>query len=186
MAGDCELVGRRLSRDPYTERGLTARDRGRARQLHLRAHDGGGVPGRTAVRRCRHEHRLRGDAERRRTWASGLLPGLTIASRPAGPNARASDPVVAYDGAHGVWLISTLALDGRTTRLTINRSSDGSTWGDALVAAEERSAQGIAFDKNWVACDNTPASPFYGRCYLMFTHSSDHDMLAVSTRTTAG
>ena len=42
----------------------------------------------------------------------------------------------------------------RTTRLTINRSPDGSTWSNALVAAEERAPQGISFDKNWIACDN--------------------------------
>ena len=48
------------------------------------------------------------------------------------------------------------------------------------------SSQGIAFDKNWVACDNTPSSPFYGRCYLVYTHSADRDMLAVSLSDDSG
>jgi len=42
----------------------------------------------------------------------GTLPGLTVYSKPAGPNERASDTSVAYDSIHGVWLINTLALSG--------------------------------------------------------------------------
>ena len=114
------------------------------------------------------------------SWRSGLLPGLTVASRPAGVNARASDPVVAYDAAHSTWLISTLALAGTTTQLAISRSTDGFTWGTALAALEERVEDGIAFDKNWLACDNTTTSALFGRCYLVYTHSADRDMLAVS------
>ncbi len=93
---------------------------------------------------------------------------------------------MAYDAAHRVWLISTLALAGTTTRLAINRSTDGATWSNALVAAEETLPQGIAFDKNWLTCDNTPTSPYFGRCYLAFTHASDEDVLAVSTSNDGG
>jgi hypothetical protein len=180
VAGDCELVGRRLSRDPYTNPDA---------QHETQVEPDSFTFGRTTVATFQVGRRFDGAAtnvgyavttDDGRTWTSGLLPGLTIASRPAGPNARASDPVVAYDRAHGVWLISTLAFDGRTTRLAINRSADGSTWDGALVAAEELTKQGIAFDKNWIACDNTPSSAFYGRCYLTYTHSSDTDMLAVT------
>src|SRR5262249_3725094 len=116
------------------------------------------------------------------TWRSGLLPGLTEESVPAGVNERASDPAVAYDARHGTWLIATLALGGGVTRLAISRSADGSTWSTASNAAEESGAggeEGIAFDKEWVACDNTSTSPFYGRCYLVYTHSLAEDMLAV-------
>ena len=180
VAGDCELVGRRLSRDPYT-----ASDA----QHETEVEPDSFTFGRTTVATFQVGRRFDGAATNigyavtkndARTWAGGLLPGLTIASRPAGPNSRASDPVVAYDAANGVWLISTLALDGRTTRLTINRSADGATWSNALVAAAEVAPEGVAFDKNWIACDNTPTSPFYGRCYLTYTHSSDDDMLAVT------
>jgi RTX calcium-binding nonapeptide repeat (4 copies)/BNR repeat-like domain len=181
VAGDCELVGRRLSRDPYTNADS---------QHETEVEPDSFTFGSTTVATFQVGRRFDGAATNigyavtandGRTWTSGLLPGLTIASRPAGPNARASDPVVAYDSAHGVWLISTLALEGRTTRLAINRSTDGgSTWDDARVAAEEAAPQGIAFDKNWIACDNTPGSVFYGRCYLAYTHSSDADMLAVT------
>ena len=113
------------------------------------------------------------------TWRSGLLPGLTDASVPAGVNERASDPVVAFDARHGAWLISSLALGDGVTRLAINRSPDGATWSGAVNAAEETGAggdEGVAFDKNWIACDNTASSPFYGRCYLVYTHSDASDM----------
>src|SRR5262249_33549734 len=42
-------------------------------------------------------------------WTSGLLPGITKWSG-SGPYDRVSDPAVAYDAAHGVWLISSLAI----------------------------------------------------------------------------
>ena len=40
-------------------------------------------------------------------WKHGFLPGLTVAE--GGPYDRASDPTVAYDANHRVWLISSLA-----------------------------------------------------------------------------
>jgi len=180
VASDCELVGRRLSRDPYSNDGA---------QHETEVEPDSFTFGRTTVATFQVGRRFDGAATNvgfavttndGASWRSGLLPGLTVASRPAGVNARASDPVVAYDAAHSTWLISTLAPAGTTTRLAINRSPDGFTWGSALTALEERVAQGIAFDKNWLACDNTSSSPFFGRCYLVYTHSADRDMLAVS------
>ena len=180
VASDCELVGRRLSRDPYRSDGA---------QHETEVEPDSFTFGRTTVATFQVGRRFDGAATNvgfavttndGATWRSGLLPGLTVASRPAGVNARASDPVVAYDAAHATWLISTLALAGTTTRLEINRSPDGFTWGSALTALEERAAQGVAFDKNWLACDNTSSSPFFGRCYLVYTHSADRDMLAVA------
>ncbi|MGH3066326.1 MAG: exo-alpha-sialidase [Gaiellaceae bacterium] len=187
VAGDCELVGRRLSRDPYTNQDS---------QHETEVEPDSYTFGRTTVATFQVGRRFDGAAtnigyavttDDARTWTSGLLPGLTTASVPPGPHSRASDPVVAYDAKNSVWLISTLALDGRTTRLAINRSTDGGRrWDSALVAAEEVVAQGIAFDKNWIACDNGPASAFYGRCYLAYTHSSDDDMLAVTYSSDSG
>jgi RTX calcium-binding nonapeptide repeat (4 copies) len=180
VARDCEVVGRRLSRDPY---------RSTDAQHETEVEPDSFTFGRTTVATFQVDRRVDGaatnvgyavTADDGATWRSGLLPGLTVASIPAGPNQRASDPVVAFDAAHKTWLISTLALAGATSRLTINRSSDGSSWGTALAALEEQVAEGIAFDKNWVGCDNTTTSPHFGRCYLVFTHSSARDMLAVS------
>jgi hypothetical protein len=183
---DCELVGRRISRDPY--RNVDA-------QHETEVEPDSFTVGRTTVATFQVGRRMDGAATNvgwavttndGASWRSGLLPGLTTASHPPGPNARASDPVVAYDAAHSTWLISTLALESTTTRLAINRSPDGATWGNAIAALEERAGEGIAFDKNWLGCDNTPTSPFYGRCYLVYTHSGDRDMLAVSWSTDGG
>jgi hypothetical protein len=177
---DCELVGRRVSRDPYRDDGA---------QHETEAEPDSFTFGRTTVTTFQVGRRFEGGAtnvgyavttDDGATWRSGLLPGLTSASVPPGPSARASDPVVAYDAAHATWLISTLALAGSTTRLPISRSPDGSSWSAPVVAAEQSVTNGIAFDKNWIACDNTAASPFYGRCYLVYTHSADRDMLAVT------
>src|SRR5439155_24982167 len=68
------------------------------------------------------------------TWQTGLLP-LTIfggqATSGAGPLTRASDPSVAYDARHGVWLINSLGLSGgaNVPGILLNRSADGLTWG---------------------------------------------------------
>ena len=179
IARDCELVGRRLSRDPYTNP---------ESQHETEAEPDSFTFGTTTVSVFQVGRRVDGGAtnvgyavstDDGRTWRSGLLPGLTTASVPSGPFDRASDPVVAYDEAHATWLASTLGIRGGTTALTVNRSPDGSSWDGALIAAEESAAQGITFDKNWIACDNGRSSPFFGRCYLVYTHSSDDDMLEV-------
>jgi len=103
-----------------------------------------------------------------RTWREGVLPGLTVNTTPPGPSARASDPVVAWDAAHGVWLANTLALAPDATRLTIQRSADGLSWSGPVDAALAQSAN-LAYDKNWLTCDNGAASQFRGRCYLAYT-----------------
>jgi hypothetical protein len=40
------------------------------------------------------------------TWHHGFMPGITAQSNPPGPYLRVSDPSVAYDPKHGVWLAS--------------------------------------------------------------------------------
>jgi hypothetical protein len=186
VARDCELVGRRLSRDPYDDADA---------QHETEAEPDSFTFGRTTVATFQVGRRFSGAATNigyavstndGATWRNGLLPGLTVASQPAGVHARASDPVVAYDARHATWLISTLALENTVTRLAINRSPDGAVWSNALTALEESVAEGIAFDKNWLGCDNSASSPFYGRCYLVYTHSADRDMLAVSSSDDGG
>jgi len=100
------------------------------------------------------------------SWTAQQLPGITVYSSPAGPYARVSDPSVAYDARHNVWMVSSLALDASVSGVAVivSRSlNGGATWMNpnnvAVVAA------GQDFDKNWTVCDNTPTSPFYGSCY---------------------
>jgi hypothetical protein len=106
-----------------------------------------------------------------RTWTSGILPGVTAAATPPGPAPRASDPAVAYDAAHGQWLISTLIIGSDFTALGISRSSDGVTWSAPVLAANV-SVAALSYDKEWVSCDNTSTSRFYGSCYLVYSELS--------------
>jgi hypothetical protein len=175
---DCEVVGRRIHRDRHVNPESQHESEVEPDSLTV---------GATTVAVFQVGRRREGGAasigfstskDGGRTWREGLLPGLTAATRPPGPSARASDPVVAYDAAHGVWLANSLALAPGTTRLTIHRSGDGLRWNgpvDAAVAAGEN----LAYDKNWLTCDNGSASPFRGRCYLAYTLLGRNDQLAV-------
>jgi hypothetical protein len=102
-------------------------------------------------------------ADRGLTWARGLLPDSGAA--------RVSDPVVARDLAHGLWIASVLAIFPSETRLLTYSSPDGVTWNAPVAAATATPPPGetIAFDKGWITCDNGPASPHQGACYLAYT-----------------
>lgn len=43
-----------------------------------------------------------------------------------------------------------------------------------------------SFDKNWIVCDNTPASPFYGNCYTSWDDFGAGDRLLMSTSSDGG
>ena len=101
------------------------------------------------------------------TWTSGLLPGVTDSSPRPGPADRASDPVIAYDATHGQWLAATLVIAEGGYHFYVNRSSNGVTWSAPIDAVSDREGD---LDKEWIACDNSPASPFRGNCYLSFFH----------------
>src|SRR4249919_685906 len=185
VASDCELVSRRLSRDPYTD--ATGQHETEVEPDSL-------TVGRTTVVAFQVGRRFDGAANNvgfavsnddGRTWRNGLLPGLTGASIPAGTNVRATDPAVAYDARTGSWLIGTLAL-GPVTRLTVSRSSDGLTWSSPVTAIEDTTSADVAFDKNWLICDNGAVSRFRGRCYLMYTDTLRGDSLASLTSSDGG
>ena len=167
VARDCEVVSRRLSDDPYRDPDSQHRTAVEPDSFAF---------GSTIVTTYQVGRFFDGGAssigfsastDGGRTWASGQLPALTVRSRPAGRFERASDPVVAYDAAHGVWLIASLAFSP-TTELLISRSSNGLSW-SAPVTASSSTATSLAYDKEWITCDNWPTSPFRGRCYLSFT-----------------
>jgi RTX calcium-binding nonapeptide repeat (4 copies) len=167
VAADCEVVSRQISRDTTTAAGA---------QHQTQVEPDVEAFGQTLVAVFQNGRYLDGGAadigfatssDGGRTWRGGTLPSLAEASRPAGTAARATDPVVAYDAAHGVWLASTLLI-GNTTRLGISRSPDGLTWSPPVDAAAAMLG-GLAYDKQWLACDNGAASPFRGRCYLAYS-----------------
>jgi len=95
------------------------------------------------------------------TWTNGFLPGIT--TNAGGPYLQASDPVVAFDAQDNVWLISSLGLTATGADVLTSRSTNGGlTWGNPIVTATGD------LDKNWIVCDNTASSPFFGNCYTQY------------------
>jgi hypothetical protein len=106
-------------------------------------------------------------ADRGASWTHGFLPGTTAFATPPGPYDRISDPSVAYDPKHNVWMIAGLALRNiGANDITISRSTNGGTaWQDPVVAA---AGDAGSYDKEWVTCDTTQSSPFFGNCYIQW------------------
>jgi hypothetical protein len=103
------------------------------------------------------------------SWTSGVLPGITGFTNPPGPYARISDPSVAFDARHDVWIISSLALNASVSGAAVlaSRSTNGGlSWNNPVNIAVAGARQD--FDKNWTMCDNTSTSPFYGSCYTQW------------------
>jgi hypothetical protein len=149
---DCETVSRQLSRDEGTD--FEA-------QHETQVEPDSFSYGRTIVTVFQSGRFTNGGAERigfstsrnaGRTWRPGRLPGSFE---------RVSDPVVAYDAAHRWWIAASLASE---ESVAVNRSRDGIRWRAPL----EVRGSGQEYDKEWLACDNWPASPFRGRCYLSY------------------
>lgn len=120
-----------------------------------------------------------------RHWREGLLPNLTTAS--GGTLDRASDPWVAFGSGHAVYCAG-LAFDDADALggIYVSASRDGGeTWADP-VQVHAQSVDAID-DKDAVAVDNNPHSPYFGRVYvgwdispsfgagqtLVMAHSSD-------------
>ena len=119
-----------------------------------------------------------------RTWAHGTLPGTTVYE--GGPWARISDPAIAYDPLHNVWIASGLAIDAgaRGAGVTVSRSTDGGlTWQNPINVALSAST---FFDKEWIACDTWATSPHYGNCYVEWDDAGLGDELMMSTSTDGG
>jgi hypothetical protein len=121
-----------------------------------------------------------------RTWVTGGLPGTTPNATPSGPWPRISDPSVAYDPEHNVWLALGLGIDatGSGHILLVNRSTDGGvTWTNPVNAGE---AAGTFWDKTWITCDTWSGSPHYGNCYIEFDDNSLGNAMRMVTSTNGG
>jgi hypothetical protein len=116
-------------------------------------------------------------------WVHGFLPD-TVSSH--GPYARMSDPAVAYDRKHRTWLISGLTVSAQVigTGVVVNRSTDALHWSKPVTVFAVPT-NGFA-DKDWITCDNTPASPHYGNCYAQFDLPSAGDLLEMSVSSDGG
>jgi len=116
------------------------------------------------------------------TWTKGFLPGITTAG--GGSYARVSDASVAYDAKHNVWLISSIPITAAVgvPAVFTSRSTDGGlTWSNPVTTAT-----GSSLDKNWIVCDNTSTSAFYGHCYTEYDNNGDGDRIKMTTSSDGG
>lgn len=121
------------------------------------------------------------------TWTNGFLPSTTVYATPAGPWARVSDPTVAYDPQRNVWMIATLAINANVTgkAVLVNRSTDGGlTWQPPVTVSRGGSA--AFYDKEWIACDATSSSPYYGNCYVEWDDANAGNALHMARSTDGG
>jgi hypothetical protein len=113
------------------------------------------------------------------TWTQGFLPGIT--GNAAGPCGQASDASVAFDARHNVWLISTLGVNCPNTPVFTSRSTNGGlTWSNPITTATGSN------DKNWIVCDNTTSSPFFGNCYTQYDVTSAGNAMRMATSSDGG
>jgi hypothetical protein len=117
------------------------------------------------------------------TWTNGFLPGTTTVASPAGPYSAISDPAVAFDARHGAWLISSLGIRSNgTNQVVTSRSTNGGvTWSNPVATSTTGNP-----DKNWIACDNTTSSPFYGNCYTEWDNTADGNRIKMQTSSNGG
>jgi BNR repeat-like domain len=118
------------------------------------------------------------------SWRQGQLPGITKYA--GGTYDRTSDEAVAYDARHNVWLISSLTIlespSVHGAAILTSRSTDGGlTWSNPVTTAT-----GSGLDKNWIVCDNTSTSPYYGHCYTEWDDNANGNRLKMSTSTDGG
>ena len=120
------------------------------------------------------------------SWTHGFLPGITIYA--GGKFARVSSPSVAYDARYKVWLIGSQAfyplLIGGGSAQVVSRSTDGLNWDKPVIVTDL--GRKLVLDKNWITCDNSVISPYYGNCYDEFDSHRQGDLILMNTSTDGG
>jgi hypothetical protein len=155
VAQDCETVTRQLSRDLLTDFESQHRTQVEPDSFSF---------GSTIVTAFQSGRMVDGGAagigfatstDAGASWRAGAVP--------QGGRETTSDPVVAYDAVHRIWLVATVGEAERRMELLVSRSRDGLAWSAPVVAGGDED-----YDKEWVACDNWATSPHRGRCYLSY------------------
>ena len=163
---DCEVVTRQASRDPYAN--------GES-QHETEVEPDSASFGKTVVALFQVGRIFDGGArnigyavsrDSGRTWRRGFLPGLTP---------RVSDPSIAYDRRHKVWLAVSLVFGGSGSTIAVNRSTDTRHWSAPVSAV---TTEQFGQDKEWIACDNWPGSPHFGNCYLSYSDTIGNQVVA--------
>ena len=134
VAGNCEVVSRRLSVDPYSNPDS---------QHETAVEPDDFAWGQTVVAAYQLGRRAAGAAasigtavstDGGRTWRRAVLPGLTVNA--GGNETAASDPAVGYDAVHGVWLVAALTIHPGGSFVFVSRSTDGLHWSAPVEVAE--------------------------------------------------
>ena len=117
------------------------------------------------------------------TWTNGFLPHTTKTVK--GLYDRVENPSVAYDAAHNTWMISTNAfISNNSIAILVSLSTNGgTTWSDPVTIINNPSED---LDKNWITCDTTSTSPFYGHCYVEWHDERQANLVQLSTSTDGG
>ena len=118
------------------------------------------------------------------SWSHGFLPGLTKGEG-SGPYDAASDPAVAYDASHNVWMIASLPIANttQTPAVAVSRSTDGGfTWQNPVGV----DPLALSSDKNWIVCDSWASSPHYGNCYMEWDDPASSNEILMSTSSDGG
>jgi hypothetical protein len=120
------------------------------------------------------------------SWTNGLLPGTTVFATPAGTYDRISDPAVAFDASHNTWLIASLAIKGTSgAAVLVSQSTNGgTTWTNPVAVHVASGSENL--DKEWIVCDDTSSSPFYGHCYVEWDNNGGGNLLQMSISTNGG
>ena len=121
-----------------------------------------------------------------KTFTHGFMPGTTVFATPAGPYDRISDPSVAFDARHNTWLTASLALlSTNGAAVLVNRSTNGGTvWTNPVTVHAASGTENL--DKEWIVCDDTSTSPFYGHCYVEWDNFGNNNLVQMSTSTDGG
>src|SRR5690242_1666833 len=116
-------------------------------------------------------------------WTSGELPGITNIQNSHNPYDRASDPAIAYDAKHGVWLAAVLPLISTTGQTpVVSRSADGINWSNPVVVGPPS----FFGDKDWIACDDSTSSAHFGNCYVEYDDAGNNLIINMVTTTDGG
>jgi hypothetical protein len=126
------------------------------------------------------------------TWTNGYLPGITKVDSSTNTYDRVTDPSVAWDAKHGLWLIASLALSvsqsgavtGAAVIVSRSTNSAGTAWNAPVVVATATGSSD--YDKDWIVCDGRASSPHYGNCYVQWDDFGDGNRILMSTSSDGG
>lgn len=100
------------------------------------------------------------------TWQHGSLPDATAPAKDPGPYKTGGDNTVAYDARDHMWIAAWLGVPHlhpvNVVEVLVSHSRDGIHWSEPILVDHRKGYD----DKEWITCDNSTSSRFYGHCYI--------------------